>query len=1131
MASEKNSSKFTPAQERAVNSDGENVLVSAAAGSGKTHVMIERVIKLIVEGKAEVSGILALTFTNLAADGMKKKLVDAIIKQINFGDDPERFRRALSEVSTADISTFHGFCSKLLRTYFYAIGLDPTFQIAEETDTEELKNRAIERLFDDLYEEGDEDFLLLVRLFRRGRSDGALKELVRELSVFASSEARPDEFLKMAAERVNEEFFGVAEDALEVVSAHRLSGVSAELEELQRECSSFGVKRYDGVIAEMQVFISEMEKADGLDALSRLAERELPPMPRGGRIDEVTAEEGEILKAIRKSLADVCEEILSYTKDGDREERKRIFLSTLRPTAALCRLTEMFDERYSEVKRAENKVDFADLEHLTLKLLDENEDILEELKQKYKYIFADEYQDVNGVQEEILSRLSTDNLFMVGDVKQSIYAFRGCNPNIFSGKFEKFSEGEGGEAISLDANFRSADKVIAAVNAVFSRVMTKGEFGFSYSDNKMMRGGLYPEGSGSAILHIIEGAKPQKKTYRGVYNVLKDLEDKSEDSDYCEGVLIASIIDNELEKEYFDLKSGEYKRVSYGDIAVLARSSKVQSATVKQLTKFGIPVVASAGGDIRSFPEILILTNILKLITFYADDVPLATALISSLGGLNEEELAEIRRPFTQRGRKMTFLQCVNGYMSGGENEKLRQKLISFDKYFKRIRLLAEYECAGEILSRILRETGLDLEILSMPLGAMRMERVERFIAESVSGENKLSVSEFLKKVESSPINLTSSEGGGGDAVKVMSMHASKGLEFPVVIVAGLSSPFNTEDLKGSVIKDRELGIALQCRDEDANTITETSARHYFKMRSKISQVREEARVLYVAMTRAQYSLHLISSKQVRGGAAGTSIYASSFSDFLSEKDMPIMRHDRQKLISVGDREVKSVLVGKGRPSLTDKILSNISFVYPGAAATTVPVKRGVTQIVSDLSPKEAAIEDMGGGEFHGKGLAVSTDKGNAFHRFMQMRDLTSKNADNELIRLLSVGALTEEEGKLLDVERLQAVVESPLFDKFDGYKIYREQPFTAFLSAKDTALGDADCDVLVQGVIDFLAIGDEGAVIVDYKTSNKSAEKLKARYEKQLEIYALAVEKVLKVKVTGKFILNLLTAEVIEIG
>lgn len=1128
-----NEKNYTPDQRKAVIAEGRNVLVSASAGSGKTFVMIERVIRLIVEGKAEVGEILAVTYTTAAAEEMKQKLVKAIIAEINAGRDVARFRKALSEVPTASISTFHSFCANLIRTYFYALDVDPSVSVADENQAGELKNKALDSLFESLYETRDEDFLYLVRIMGRSRGDDSLKETVKKLYEFASSEKSAEEFLTKAAENITEKSFYKSENELYGIFAAYIKELIRIGENLASLAESYGYAVYVEYVGELLVKLKTCLNAKDFRSLIKAAGLSVPKAPRTTSKDDedLAAYKGK-LEYFKKKCKDVYDDIREASPNDDEEKDLSEYLSTARATKALCRLTIDFGKEYARLKADAAALDFADLEHFAYRLLSENPDVLSAVKQKYKYVFADEYQDVNGIQEAILSLISSDNAFMVGDVKQSIYAFRGCNPDIIAAKFERYERGEG-ETVSLDANFRSTDAVLAAVNKTFSPIMTKDFGGTDYKNNPMTGSGKYPEGYGETILIEIPEAEKEKTIKGGVYDIVDDVNAPAPKAAFAEGAVVANIVRKEAGGKVYDLKAKREREVTPKDFAVLTRnSSGFPTEIVRHLKRNDIPVSSSAKNPVGDYPEIKLLKDLLKIIVRFADDAPLFACLKSAIGGVSEAEAAEIKRAAyaaitSDTGdkpaatKKPTFADCYRWYLLSGEDENIRNKLKNFDEYISKIRLLSGFENAGEILSRVLSETGLDLEILSQKNGEIRLSRVERFIAEAGSGENGLSVSKFLTRAESDDGDVSVGSSDGDDSVTVTSMHASKGLEYPIVILAGLGKRFNLDDTKKEILTDRYEGIALKFYDEESKRTKITLPRAAFKERARLNAIKEEMRVFYVAMTRAECKLYLVTSEPVEENDDFTSIlFANKFSDFIKTKyfDKKITADDTE----IGDGEdVREVYISKDRPALTDLIRKNLSFIYPYEEDVNLPVKRAVTSLAEDATTDDDEMTEIR--------LPVdktARERGIAYHAFLQHADSFYEDAGVLLEKIKTGKKLTDEQLALLSEEKLRKILRAPLFEEIRGYKFYKEQPFIAQMAANEISNTNATGDVLVQGIIDLLAVKGDKAIIVDYKYSKKSISHLKETYAYQLALYKKAVEKTLKLKVEKTILFNLNTVE-----
>lgn len=1071
--------------------DEGDLLVSASAGSGKTFAMIRRLIRLVVEGKARVSEILAVTFTEKAAAEMREKLLKAMLREIAAGK--ESLKSQLADVYTADISTVHAFCGRLLRKYFFEAGLSQDFEIMDESRARELKNRTIGELFEELYAAEDEKLALLAGRHARKRKDRDLKETVLSLCEFAFSEADPAATLRKSAENYTEEKGGYFYDSL--------------LAELYEEFDR-GLHTFNAYAAQLDM-LGESKAEEYARAVAGLCERRARDkngLPRFAF--KCATEEGEAIKeCMRCAREDVFDAVDGYAALGEREEEIEKLLACGAHTEALIYLCEKFMARYAEEKRECNAVDFNDLEHGALALLN-IESVRGEVRSRYKYVFADEYQDTNGVQEMIFRAVSRDNLFMVGDLKQSIYGFRGCNSKLFEEKERAFTAD--GRVKYLNYNFRSAPEIIDNVNRIFDHCMKADFSGVDYAGtSRLVSGGLYGERRGRFSLDILRAEK-KKRVYAEprVYDIL---EESAEGEEFALGNFLADLIEREIGKDYFDAESGCMRRVGYGDVAVLLRSrGSLAERLVKQLLRRGIPSEAEAG-SVVDYAEIKALTDVLRLVDNFRQDVPLCSAL-KNLYSFTDEELAEIRlyadAHAPDAAGERTFCDAYDTAL--GADTALGEKLRSFDKYIKKLRLYAAQARAADVLRAVMADTALELRIAASFEGNGKLRRAERFVA---AAEN-FTVREFLSRIENAPSEFKLSEAAGTDAVKILTIHASKGLEYPVVFVVGLDKKFNFADCNAKVVKTREYGFAVQFYDDVNKTYGDTVLRKFLKSRIRAEAVREELRLFYVALTRAKYSLHLVGTaapeeRDIRR--------ADRYLAFLPP-DLPVAAEETGA--AGGGKEPTKVFVGEGDERLRELIGKNLAYAYPFEADTRLKLKTSVTAA--------AAKDEDEPMNYLSLDEEITTERGIAMHKFMENLDFSAEDAASELSRQRAEGLIGEDQAALLSLPALQKLLESGVLGFLNGYTLFREQWFTVNVPAPLCGLEGGE--IMLQGIIDLLAVKGDEAVLVDYKYSGKDAPSLVKTYERQLSLYKYAVEKSLPLKVQKTYILSLAQAELIEI-
>ena len=1100
----------TPEQSAAIGAAGE-VLVSASAGSGKTFVMIEKIISLILRGEADVSSVLAVTFTNLAAGEMKERLRAALVARINEERDAAaraRLKAQLSEVATADISTLHSFCTNVIRRYFYRSDAAGNFRVADEAESSKIRLRAVDAVFDRLLENRDENFALLCRIFADGRGFSRLRDVLLKSYDRTVVQAGFEAYLRALPSRYDEAHFdALAEELFAPVRARaaRLARECAALEEEAAPLIAQGVlnERHRAFLRERAEYGAAVAAAPDLFAAAPAAARELgrkPPNTALKRLGSAAALDFDGRMGALKEDVDAIRKALEGA--GGREEALARFLASGRPAAALCALLLEFDAEYAALKTRAGVLDFSDLERKCLALL-ETPGVREEVAGRYTHVFVDEYQDINPVQERILSLVSGKNVFMVGDAKQSIYGFRGCSAQFFGKKFESLRPQ--GRALTLNGNFRSGTAVLDLVNAVFSQVMTEETGAVDYAATSVMRSGSpdAPRG-GASIVFVPERAEEEKeRPERGVYSVAADL-GPAEDEEYAEGAVIASAI-------------AEKRAAGYGfkDIVVLVRSKRGRAERiVAELTRRGIPVATEAEVNICDYPEVKAMIAVLQYLDNGSQDIPLAAALKSALGGLRDEDLAQIR---LFAGQKCTFRAACDLYARRQEDD-LARRLRAFFAACGRLRLLCSARSAAEIMTAVLSETGMEGELLSQPCGSERVRRVGRLIDES--GEQ--SVSEFLESLKSGGWRVGFSESGGENAVRVMTMHASKGLEFPVVIVAGMNAPFNKEDLSG-ILYDEEWGFAFGAYDLENFVSCETVLRAALKNRIRRRRAADEMRILYVALTRAREQLCLVFS-QDRPFRPERVAEAGCFADFIDLdrfRDLvrPVFGGEieppRERVLSIGasdDEAKRAVLARYRRP-------------YFREASLDLPVKTSPTAYIAGLgvAGHTAAPDEAEEALF----AAPDPETGTAYHKFLERADFSAPPAE-EAARLYR--QLTDEGERGLDEAKMRAILEMPVFAGLRGSTLLRERAFLLSLPARELYGADADDPVLVQGVIDLMALRGGECVIVDYKFSSLGEGALLEKYAPQLGIYVAAARRLPGVKKVSARLVNILRGYCVDL-
>ncbi len=1138
----------TPQQAAAINKEG-RVIVSASAGSGKTFVMIERLVSYVEKG-GDLDGVLAVTFTKKAAAQMKEKLRSALIKRTAGASDALRahIKEQLSKIPLANISTIHSFCGYLLRVYFYLLDIDGSFEIISEDGGAEaqMRSRALEALFDRLYEEEDADFLYLVACYGKKRSDGALKGLVT--AAYDAVRNVPDfrAFLEDTAR--------ADEDTFNAICGGICADARAKCEEFMAEVHAFAAANElnaacKKIAGEMEDILSAAARSDDIfTPLPKFVTSRKPPK----------SDDDPVCKqffALRDYIKGRYEKL--YEGIGAREEELAAYLSTARTARAFSNLVLAFDDEYSALKREEGKLDYGDLEHLTLKLLD-IDGMRDEIRSRFKQVFVDEYQDVNPVQERIISLVGGKNLFLVGDVKQAIYGFRGSRSEYFTKKTEEFAACGG--ALYLSHNFRSAPKVIEAVNASFSQLMRADTCGIDYAGtSQMIAGGAYPPSGGGAYVHIFGRDEKSKKAAEGVYSVERDVLQRSELT--REGLAVLDVVRRELSSTFFDIEQGCVRAVEPRDICILTRkrdnSSPVEIA--RALSQAGIPVSGGQGGNACDFPEVKQMLDILSYIDNGEQDIPMASAMLSPVGGFSEDELSEIKICYRE-DKTLTFRACCEKFAeefkenlgaAGGIARKLQEFYKNVDEYRK----LAQLSGAGTLIDEILSRGGLEAKYCRD--GAKKLKNVRRLAEAAYTPSGELNLSEFLNKIKSGGYKLAVAEGGGEGSVTMMTMHSSKGLEFPVVIIADVSCSFRGQGGRALPF-DEKYGFAHNMFDLTTRVTAPTVLDKLIKLKTAREEVRGEMNLLYVACTRAKYRLHIMSS----AGQCFNSFRVAGAGNYAQMLDFNCFRSEDEAELDFSFEQPSPALISRPDGAAEKALLSRFMQPYKYQSCVDLAVKSSATALLKAaeepyyaenvlfpdddesfqgdmaaaapaLAQKHVKRDKKQGGGYAG---SSSAERGTAYHRFLQLCDFSVKGEEDiaeELKKFVSAGQMSEEAAALLSVRSLSKILTMSCFAFTEGANVFREREFLCALPADEFLPTDAKDSVLVQGAIDLLCEREGRYTIIDYKYSSRPADEIVKKYTRQLDLYRLAVQKILGVpkEEVGAYIVNIRSLEQIKLN
>ena len=1127
----------TPSQQAAIDARGKAVLVSAAAGSGKTRVLTERLVERIGEGE-DVDRFLIITFTKAAAAELRGRIVQEISERLAQNPDDRHLRRQSALVSKAQIGTIDSFCQTFLRENCHAAQLSPEFAVIEEDRADALKARVIERVLDECYEKGDEDFLALADTVGAGRDDKKLARTVLDVFRQTQSHARPEKWLREQLEileNLPDDFGATPWGALVLENARAAAEYWARcFDELVRESQAdpeVAVKRGED-IAESALAMRDLARAaeQGWDAALQAIDIPFAAARRlSGSADKELADR---LQAVRKRGKTAMEKLKSSFSGSSAE-----LLAQLRETApmtrALVELTLRFAKAYSAEKRRRAEVDFADLEHMAAQLLT-NEDgsptpLARETSKRFCEIMVDEYQDVNRVQDDIFRALSDDgnNLFMVGDVKQSIYRFRLADPLIFTEKYDSFAalgEAAQGESVKimLQDNFRSSSEVIDGINSVFTTCMSKRLGDVEYDADARLNCGSKKSGSAPA------GVKPELI----IINSLGD-EDDLRSKTEKEACFVADKIEELLSS---GIKIGE-RDLRAGDIALLMRSANaVGDVYRRELVSRGIPVAAGQGGSFWHAQEIAFVTSLLAVIDNPHQDVALIAVLRSAAFGFTPDELSEIR----VFDKKCDFYTALE--LSSTENDKAR----AFLDTLRELRSRASDTELSEFICYLYER--LDL----MALGAAMtdpqqrtrnlstvIELAKRFEAGSVRGLRRFN--DWLQKL---------SERGGdmgtvsdADAVQIMTIHKSKGLEFPVVFLCDAAKQFNEIDQRKPVLVHPQLGLGMKVYSHGGKVIQPSIQQQAIKVAARREMLSEEMRLLYVALTRARERLIITAVMKEPGGKLEKMRQNLTTpmepEELLASKCMAewLMyaaladngRTLEYRIIESTEDGQETVSPAPVRESaepdeeLVRILEENAAFKYPHEASRGLPSKVTATELkrFEEPDPEAAQLSPAAAPSFRKPELGAEktltpAQRGTATHVLLQYIDYEKTGSEEEiraeLERLRKAEFLSEAQAQAVDVTCVRKLFASPLGRRIlSADKRRREFKFSLLCPAEKFFPDGEGESVLLQGVIDCMITERGEITVIDYKTDRVRGEALRERarsYEKQLGAYAYAVER-----------------------
>ena len=1210
---------WTQEQQKVIDLRNRNILVSAAAGSGKTAVLVERIITMLTkdEPPVDVDRLLIVTFTEAAAAEMKERIRLAIEKKLMEYPDNEHLKQQATLIHNAQITTIHSFCLSVIRDHFHAIDIDPGFRIGEEGELKLLRHDVLEEVLEEKYQEGSKRFLDFASGYSTGRNDKKIEDLILKIYEFSRSYPDSDAWLDSCVKAYEIEDLEAFEESNVIKKI--LQDVQKNLEDakalvefaMQTALSIDGPAAYEAALEKDLIVIENLQSArtyrQQSEAFANVKWARLPV----NKDKTVSEEKITQVKKLREMVKGVVKNIAAqyfYETPEAMIEDMNLCAPAMEELADLVRL---FGSRFEEKKRSQNMIDFSDMEQYALRILTQKTEkgfvpspVALEYQKQYQEIMIDEYQDSNLIQEAILTSVSTCrsgryNIFRVGDVKQSIYRFRLSKPELFLEKFYTYNiEESQTQRIDLHKNFRSRKEVLESVNAIFGRIMTEKLGGIVYDDQAALYPGAeYPENENlNTEIYLIDSdldrVKERYQLEENEKNAEELLQIASEKE--LEARAIAMRIRELLRtQKVTDKATGELRNAKYSDIVILTRSVKgFADVFTEVLNREGIPTYAGTSEGYFQTQEIGVLLDYLRTLDNRRQDIPLTAVLTSPFCGLDAEELAKIKCFYPE----LPFYEAVVRYREDDEerkNEKdevIRTKISACLEQMDAFRRIVPFTPMHELLWKILEDTGYGDYVAAMPGGQQRKANLEMLIEkarayESTSYKGLFHFVRYIEQLQKYDVDYgeASIEDEHADTVRVMTIHKSKGLEFPIVIVAGMGKRFNMQDARSAVALHAGMGVGLDAIDLGLRTKSPSIVKKVIQKEEVLESLGEELRVLYVALTRAKEKLiitgtlprpeekleesRMLQRSNQKELSFGELSHAGTYWDWILPavlgcgEDVPLEVNilHFEDIVKEGLKEETKGVISRSlleqwdidrvyEPEMHTVMEEQFGFHYPYEKSSTRKLKFTVTElkkrayeIAMDHSLEEEAQEELLYEEpevtpliptFMQKEEGLTgAPRGTAYHRIMELLAFEGPEPDSieavaEWIDGMAASGKIEKEAaecvKAYDIFRFLETSSGKRMKKAaKSQRLWKEQPFVLGIDAKELYPEEEDGElILVQGIIDAYFEEEDELVVLDYKTDRvRKAEELVEKYQEQLRYYAKALEQMTGKKVKEKII------------
>lgn len=1143
-------SKLSSEQKEFVQFNNNNALVSASAGSGKTFTMINKLVALIVYYHVNIDDLLVVTFTNSAGEELKQKLYNGLLKELsttkNTSIDKDKLYSDLERINTCDIGTLHSVCFKYIMKYFYKCGVSPTSSILSEEDTNYLLNQAINNVIDGYAD--DDVFYTLFNAYSSKRNNLKIINIIKSIYYFMQSIPDVDYLVDKVINNEKNKQLDTNICANYIVSTLKdsFNESGKTFKELLIEAESLKLEKYVESIGSILRAITEYKNCNSYIEVAKLLNNgfDIARVVKPRNADVEVLDFAEKYRHYKEKFGIVIKNLKTYFLSENEDYILNIENEILQNVNKCIEIVTAVDKEYKKLKENKDGLDYNDLEHGMLKLLSDDV-VLGELKNKYKYIFVDEYQDINNVQESILTKLSNGkNLYMIGDVKQSIYGFRLCTPDIFIEKYNTYKNNlNAGKSIEFNRNFRSVDNILQFVNYIFECIGTSNTMGIDYKSSSMLQCGKEinsnSEDSVDVEVNIIDKVSKEEDEN-------SEDEETLEDNADIEAKLVVNKVQEYLTKKYLNLDTKEYVNIEPKDIAIIIRDkSKLSLKVYLELQNANIPVNTELKLDLFDAFEINLLTSYLKLLSNPNDDLSMVTVLRSPIVGLTDDELMAVR----SAKNFGTYIDAIEEYVNNVDDE-VAYKIKSLKNDLEYYRFKLSNDTLKGVVTDIVTKYNLINYFGSMPDGIQKKSNIEIFINLLNNQNYEYNLSKFLDYVELlKNKEYSTSVQNGLNAVTIMTMHKSKGLDYPVVILAELGKRFSTQTLKADAIMSSELGIGLKYNNVVNRTTTNTISFMANRLSKELSERREQIRLYYVALTRAKNYLCLIGMYDMLKSNNIKNRDILKCNSFLELTMYAMFKHQNNTALTntqttvhisdnnafniriytpndISNREIVKKLQVKGNKlfidtDLVNKLKSSFMYIYPYTKKKNIARKTSVSTMLNDVDYVEQNYEpqELVVGESTVNTFGI--DVGNAYHAIMERINYNGEDNILDILKSLVLqGVISEKISKYIDIQKIQIAIDNIRELITKDTKILKEQQF--MIRDKHSNLVDSSSDetlVMVQGIIDLVLIDKDKSILIDFKTNKISEEDLIAKYRLQIDLYSKAIEGATETQVKEKYL------------